>query len=142
MIYKQRGGYNKNSSHDKPGMDFGIALLDDSSVQKALESVAPALKRNFVHMELKSNLLAAERSKVLSRFPSSNFTKVAVVVMGEPPEDFKAKTYERMLADKEEEAKRDKRRNADSRKRKARDEEPEARKGGDDEEAKGNEEGE
>merc|ERR1719265_2211525 len=108
MVHRQRGGYNAHASNDKPNMDFGIPLLDDSSVQKTLEGVAPALKRDFVHMELKNNLLSADRTKVLARFPSSNFKKVAVVAMGEPPAAVIAKAHERTLADKVEQAKWDK----------------------------------
>jgi hypothetical protein len=103
-IYKQRGQFVKHS-FDKPGMDFGIPLLDDLNVQKTLSVVAPILKRDFVQMELKSNLIAAERKAALAKFPSSRFKKVAMVVMGEPPADFKAKVHEWMLADKIEKAK-------------------------------------
>merc|ERR1719162_2441704 len=96
----QRPRWSSGGSNNKPGMNFGIPLMDDWNVQRTLEAIAPALARDFVHMELRSNLLATERKTALARFPSSNFKRVAVVAMGEPPQDFKAKTQEALLAEK------------------------------------------
>merc|ERR1740138_1415393 len=110
MIYRQKSGRSWDASNDDPGMDFGISLLDDKSVQKTLAAVAPALKRDFVLMALKSNLLAAERKAALAKFPSTDFKKVAVVVMGEPPAEVKAKAHEKILAEKQEAAKQEKER--------------------------------
>lgn len=106
-VHRQRG-YEAKNSNDKPGMNFNTPLLDDGSVQKTLAAVAPALKRDFVHMELKSNLVKAEREAALKAFPSTDFKKVAVVVMGEPPADVKTKAQERFLAEKVKQAQKDK----------------------------------
>merc|ERR1712129_692223 len=107
MLQRQRG-YDNKMSNDKPGMNFNTPLMDDGTVQKTLAAVAPALKRDFVHMELKSNLVKAEREAALRSFPSSDFTKVAVVVMGEPPADVKSKAQAAVLADKVKTAQKEK----------------------------------
>merc|ERR1719384_889524 len=74
-----------------------------------IHSVAPTLKRNYVVMEVRNNLLASERKSTLDMF-GDNFKKVALVVMGEPPEDFKASVYQRLLQEKREKAASDARR--------------------------------
>lgn len=118
MLHRPRS-YSSGGSNDKPGMNFGIPLMDDWNVQRTLESIAPALQRDFVHMELRSNLLAAERKTALARFPASGFRRVAVVAMGEPPQEFKAKTQAALLAEKVETAKWEKEKAArEGRKRK------------------------
>merc|ERR1712050_717633 len=89
----------------KPGMNFGIPLLDDESVKKTISVITPALRRDFIHMELKSNLVEKERKAAMANFPSSKFKKVAVVAVGEPSDDFKAKVLEWTLKDKEEKVK-------------------------------------
>merc|ERR1711972_595856 len=48
----------------------------------------------------KKNLIAEERQKVLEQFDPAEFKRVAMVVMGEPPKDFKAKVHAAMLAAK------------------------------------------
>jgi len=101
-------GYGWRTSNDKPGMNFGIAMLDDFSIQKVLMAVAPALRRDIVCMELNANLQAAERERALRRFPAADFKRVAVVVMGEPPAAYKAKVLEAMLAEKVEKAEQEK----------------------------------
>merc|ERR1711972_469388 len=106
-VYRQRGSTARNSN-GKPGMKFGIPLMDDMSVQKTLLAVAPALKRDFVRMELKSNLISAERKEALRSFPPSSFKRVAVVAMGEPPDALKTKAQDMLLAVKTEEAQKEK----------------------------------
>merc|ERR1711972_1004036 len=85
------------ASNDKPGMNFGIPSMDDFSAQKALMAVVPALKRDVVCMELNANLQAAERSRALKRFPASDYKRVAVVVMGDPSDAYKARIHKMML---------------------------------------------
>merc|ERR1719247_1485673 len=110
-------------------------------VSRKLLQASHQLKRDFLLMELKANLIAEERKKALARFPGSTFKKVAVVAVGEPPEDFKAKTQERLLADKKEKAEWEKQRN-EKRKPWERDTKARKDKGGEDADAaKGDKEG-
>merc|ERR1712060_343428 len=74
---------------EKKGLNFGIPLLDDLSVQRILKEVVPTMQRNFVVVDIKGNLLADERKAAIARYADSDFKKVAHVLMGEPPEDFK-----------------------------------------------------
>merc|ERR1712187_159470 len=60
--------------------------------------------RNYVVMEVKSNLLKAEREENLKRFPADKFKRSAYVVMGEPKKDFRDKQLELVLKDKQEKA--------------------------------------
>merc|ERR1712194_18109 len=134
-------GNASSVSNDKPGMNFGIPAMDDFSAQKAVMAVLPALKRDCVCMELNWNLQASERARVLKRFPPSDFKRVAVVVMGDPTSDYKARIHKLMLAEKVESAEIEKKRlekekedkkwmeeRDQSRKRKAEDEAPKEQK--------------
>merc|ERR1719221_1851661 len=89
-------------------MTFGIPLLDDHSVQKTLAVIAPVLARDICIMELRSNLVRAQRKSILSRYPARDFKRVAVVAMGEPSSEFKSKSQELILADKKRKAEREK----------------------------------
>jgi len=82
-------------SNDRPGMDFNIRDMDDFSCRRMIQSLSTGLKRNFVVMEVRNNLIAAERQKALQRY--QGFKKVAMVVMGEPPEEYKEKMQAMML---------------------------------------------
>merc|ERR1719188_2943039 len=97
---QRQGGFQKWSSNDNPETNFGLPPLDDDTVNKVINAVAPALDRNYVVMEVKGNLLAEERKKVLERFPG--FKKVAQVVVGEPPEEYKQELQAQILAEKTE----------------------------------------
>merc|ERR1712151_178906 len=97
-----------SASNDEPGMNFGIPSMDDFSAQKALMAVVPALKRDIVCMELNANLQAAERSRALKRFPASDYKRVAVVVMGDPSDAYKARIHKMMLDEKTENAEKEK----------------------------------
>merc|ERR1712217_547852 len=50
--------------------------------------------------EVKGNLLAEQRKATLDRFATNGFRRVAQVVMGEPPAEYKAKVQDKILADK------------------------------------------
>merc|ERR1712187_156073 len=65
-------------------------------------SLAGAQQRNFVVMEVKGNLLKEEREAVLAKFPSTSFTKVAQVMVGEPTKDLKKKAHDSILKQKQE----------------------------------------
>lgn len=89
----------EQSSNDKPEMNFGIPLMDDMSVSQVLSKLAPALRRNFLFLELRANLVASERSDTLRRF-GSGFHRVARVMMGEPSASYKEVVRTLILADK------------------------------------------
>merc|ERR1712228_279277 len=69
------------------------------SARKILELVSPMLSRNFLFMELKSNLAQETRAVNLARF--NNFRKVARVCVGEPSKDYREKIQAMLLAEKE-----------------------------------------
>merc|ERR1712217_908176 len=97
-------GYKSRTSNDKPSPGFGLPLMDDQSIRRIISSLAPALDRNFVVMEVKGNLLAESRKKVLARFPSACFNRICQVRMGEPDEEFKNGIQESILSGKKAEA--------------------------------------
>jgi len=95
-------GYKHRTSNDKPEMMFGIPQLDDQSIRRMIRNIAGAQKRNFVVMEVKSNLTENDRKELLSRFVAPHFKKTAQVLMGEPKDDFKKKTSAELLKVKQE----------------------------------------
>uniref|UniRef100_A0A7S1WDV0 B30.2/SPRY domain-containing protein n=2 Tax=Alexandrium catenella TaxID=2925 RepID=A0A7S1WDV0_ALECA len=102
-IWRQKG-YKAKTSNDKPETGFNIRELDDGSVRRVLHTMAPLQARNFVVMELKGNLTKTERSETAGHFPSSSFKKTAQVIVGEPTADFKKKTHEQVLKQKQEQS--------------------------------------
>jgi len=104
-------------SNDKPESRFDIQAMDDMSVKKLLNHVAPTARRNFIVPELKANLLPAERAKLLQRF-AVGFKRISVVAIGEPTAEYKAKVQEAILAEKKVGEQRNQNRKADEEKRK------------------------
>merc|ERR1712113_176938 len=102
------GLWRKNGSSvactDDPSLGFGIKDIDGGTVSQMIQAVTPIQKRNYVAMGVKKNLIAEERQKMLEQFDPAEFKRVAVVVMGEPPKEFKAKVHAAMLAAKEKKA--------------------------------------
>merc|ERR1712060_269990 len=94
-------GYASKESNDKPGMGFGIGMMDDGSIKRVLQTVAPIHKRNYVVMEVKSNLVKEERVEALKRWPAAGYKRTAQVMMGDPPADFKKMTQELILTAKQ-----------------------------------------
>ncbi|CAK9048855.1 Heterogeneous nuclear ribonucleoprotein U (hnRNP U) (Scaffold-attachment factor A) (SAF-A), partial [Durusdinium trenchii] len=86
-----------NASNDKPIFQYGLPSMDDQSMMRVLQSISPMTPRNYVVMEVKSNLVAEERAQILKRFPSTSFKKVARVVMGEPKEEYKTRVRNQIL---------------------------------------------
>merc|ERR1712113_1181019 len=74
------------------------------SVRRVINAVAPVVPRNYVIMEVKANLVAAERKEVLKRFSAPHFKRVAHVVMGEPTDNYKKMQIEKLLQEKQEKA--------------------------------------
>merc|ERR1712039_951510 len=102
------GLWRKNGSDvacmDDPSLGFGIKDVDGGTVSQMIQVVTPIQKRNYVAMEVKKNLIAEERQKMLEQFDPAEFKRVAVVVMGEPPATFKAKVHAAMLDAKKKKA--------------------------------------
>eukprot|EP00928_Gymnodinium_smaydae_P057975 TRINITY_DN411_c0_g1_i1.p1 TRINITY_DN411_c0_g1~~TRINITY_DN411_c0_g1_i1.p1 ORF type:complete len:904 (+),score=304.94 TRINITY_DN411_c0_g1_i1:67-2712(+) len=96
----RKGGSGKGSI-DRPEFNFGIKELEDGSARRALMKIAPVQQRNFVIMELKGNMVKAERDVALQRFPTTSFKQVAYVLLGEPAADFKKYSQELILKDKQ-----------------------------------------
>eukprot|EP00435_Cladocopium_sp_Y103_P057039 s40_g19.t1 len=88
-----------NASNDKPNYQYGVHSLDDNSLMKVVQSVPSIQPRNFVVMEVKSNLVAEERAQILKRFPG--YKKVAHVVMGEPKKAYKLRVHQQILKQKQ-----------------------------------------
>ncbi|CAJ1361575.1 unnamed protein product [Effrenium voratum] len=120
-------GPHQQKSQDRPKTNFGIPLLDDGSTHQALSLAAPAIRRDFLVLELNNNLRAKERRRALARFPASDFKRVAVVAMGEPLPEYKARVHELLLAEKAVAREREKRRNSEVLKRRNRKDPEEAK---------------
>merc|ERR1740121_3200579 len=74
--------------------------MDDGSVRRVIAHIAPALRRDYLVMELGANLLAEERKELLTCFGAPHFRKTAVVVMGEPSEAHKQVVRDEILSEK------------------------------------------
>lgn len=110
----------KKVSNDQPAVKFDLPLMDDMSVRRVLNSISPMFKRNFLVMELKSNLLAEDRASGLARFAPAHFKKVAAVMLGEPSAGYKERVHKLLLADKEAKAEAEKKkREAEAERKKA-----------------------
>ncbi|CAE8684753.1 unnamed protein product, partial [Polarella glacialis] len=64
---KAQGG-----SNDKPSMKTGIPLMDDLSISRVLQAIAPTLKRNYVVAELKLASSQSELEEKLSQLDKSS----------------------------------------------------------------------
>merc|ERR1719253_1449584 len=106
--WAQKSGFPKpkvnqwKHSNDKPDVNFGVQALDELSARRVISSVAPLVPRNYVVMEVKGNLVEADRKELMKRFSAPCFKKAAVVVMGEPPNDHKARVKAERLSEKQE----------------------------------------
>lgn len=89
------------ASNDRPGMHFGLPLMDDGSVLRVIGAILPTLKRNVVLGELKGTLVPAERKTWMAAFAGLQFHKEAVVIMGEPCQEYKDMVRANFLAEKQ-----------------------------------------
>merc|ERR1711948_99415 len=94
-------------SNDKPEYNFGLGLVDDGSIRRAILTMAPLVPRHYVVMEVKQNLIASERTENLKRFDMPHFRKIAKVMMGEPKSDYKERVHVQVLQDKQQRSERD-----------------------------------
>jgi len=104
MWSKASGGgswKDQKASNDKPNFSFGVQGMDDRSVQRVLASVVPVVPRNYLIMEVKSNLIASERSAILKKFNYPCYKKVARVIMGEPSKEFTGMVHNKLLKAKQ-----------------------------------------
>merc|ERR1712066_730774 len=81
--------------------NFGLQYADDNSIRRAIMQVAPLLPRHYVLMEVKQNLVAADRKANLKLFKQPHFKQIAHVMMGEPTNDFKEKVHAKLLEEKQ-----------------------------------------
>merc|ERR1711871_198329 len=102
-LFKPKTTSWKNSN-DKPEFNYGLTAMDDLSVRRVLQAVAPLVPRNYVVMEVKENLTKADREATLKRFCHPSYKKVANVVMGEPNAEYKEVVHSRILQEKKEKA--------------------------------------
>merc|ERR1711972_765562 len=71
--------------------------IDNGAVDRMIKACAGTQARNYVVMEVRSNLIADQREALLKKFPSHLFRRVAHVQLGDPDADFKKKTQLVML---------------------------------------------
>merc|ERR1711972_419114 len=91
----------ERQSNDKPEYKFGLGLVDDGSIRKAIMAMAPLVPRHYVVMEVKQNLVASDRVEDVKRFNMPHFKKIAKVMMGEPKSDYKERVHVQVLKDKQ-----------------------------------------
>jgi len=94
-------GPEARTSNDKPGMGFGIPMMDDLSIKKALHTFLPMMKRHCVIMELKDNLVRDSRRDVLAKWFAASCRRVAVVAVGTPSSDYTEHFQSLFLEDKQ-----------------------------------------
>merc|ERR1712187_1027527 len=99
-LWRPKSNSWKNSN-DKPDFNFGIPAMDDMSVRRTINSMASVVPRNYVVMEVKQNLVQADRKENLKRFNTPNFKKIAHVVMGEPSAAYKKLVQQKLLEEKQ-----------------------------------------
>merc|ERR1712194_811269 len=95
------GNSKTATNKDRPEYGYGFNGVDDQSIRRAIFAAAPFVPRNYVVMEVKKNLVEADRKENLQRFNLPHFRKVAHVVMGEPKADFKEKVHAQLLQEKQ-----------------------------------------
>eukprot|EP00927_Polykrikos_kofoidii_P048680 TRINITY_DN42919_c0_g1_i1.p1 TRINITY_DN42919_c0_g1~~TRINITY_DN42919_c0_g1_i1.p1 ORF type:complete len:927 (+),score=183.65 TRINITY_DN42919_c0_g1_i1:88-2868(+) len=102
-VWRQKGyGAGSKTSNDKPEMNFGLPFMDDLSVRRVLQAVAPLHQRNYIVMEVKSNLVKIERRDLLAKWYCPSFRRIAVVMIGEPSNPVKRRGQELTLKAKQE----------------------------------------
>merc|ERR1719162_2748269 len=82
-------------------MTFGIDAVDDRNIMRILQVIAPLQKRHFVVMEVRGSLLHEHRLERLSKWANKDFRKIAVIVVGDPPDAFAQRGKELILRDKQ-----------------------------------------
>merc|ERR1712003_146015 len=83
---------------------FGLTMMDDGSVRRVLNAVAPIQQRNYVVMEVRASLIKEDRKELFSKWSASGLKRTVVVIMGEPPKEIKQRNLDRALQYKQEAA--------------------------------------
>merc|ERR1712190_543160 len=78
--------------------------MDDCSIRRVLNMVAPIQRRSFVVMEVKGNLIKEERKDALKRFNAPDFKRVALVMIGEPSGEFKSRVQSLIRKEKQDQS--------------------------------------
>jgi len=92
-------GKGGGKSNDKPNL--GYPGVDDFNLHRVINNIVPLVPRNYVIMEVKSNLLSQDRKAALKRFNYPHFKKIAHVVLGEPNADYKKTVQNKILKEKQ-----------------------------------------
>mmetsp|Transcript_84158 Transcript_84158/g.176091 ORF Transcript_84158/g.176091 Transcript_84158/m.176091 type:complete len:695 (-) Transcript_84158:1704-3788(-) len=90
-------GRQGKASNDRYGH---LQEMDD--LRKSVYQAAQMQKRDYIIMEVRNNLIAEERKKMLEMFDDSMFTRKAIVLVGEPTDEYKEKSQELILRYKQE----------------------------------------
>eukprot|EP00928_Gymnodinium_smaydae_P084473 TRINITY_DN6774_c0_g1_i2.p1 TRINITY_DN6774_c0_g1~~TRINITY_DN6774_c0_g1_i2.p1 ORF type:complete len:838 (+),score=160.74 TRINITY_DN6774_c0_g1_i2:2-2515(+) len=98
-----RGILSAKASNDKPDLAFGLQPLENGELKSRLYMIAPVQQRHFIVMEVKGNLMSADRQAWLKRFNLPHFKRVAKVLIGTPDKEFILKSYEDVLKARQEE---------------------------------------
>ncbi|CAK0857759.1 unnamed protein product, partial [Prorocentrum cordatum] len=110
VAWAQRSGAKKkahpkgdqNASTDRPDMAFDAPEFEDGQVKQNLTMAASVQKRSLVVMEVRENLLEEFRRSALAKFRAPHFKRVALVLVGEPPDEFKKWRLASLLKEKQE----------------------------------------
>merc|ERR1712046_175851 len=81
-------------------MNFGVPFMEDGSVKRVINAIAPAQKRNYVIGQLTTSLCKGKRKDLLNLFQDADFDKKAVVIMGDPDKEYTERVHAALLADK------------------------------------------
>jgi len=101
-VWRSKGyGHGSKTSNDKPEMAFGLPLMDDGSIKRILQMVAPLQNRNYIVMEVRGNLTKEERKDAVLKWCGGSFKRVALALVGEPSAAFKKRSQEIILKQKE-----------------------------------------
>merc|ERR1712046_102625 len=81
-------------------MNFGVPFMEDGSVKRVINAIAPAQKRNYVIGQLTTSLCKGKRKDLLNLFQDADFDKKAVVIMGDPDKEYTERVHAALLAEK------------------------------------------
>lgn len=83
-------------------MGFGVPNIDEGGVKTMIMTLAAIQERNIVIMEVRGNATKEDRVEAVKKFKLPHFRKVAQVMIGEPDDEFKERTYKQLRQEKQE----------------------------------------